>query len=140
MTIWYPQKLQNNEDISLYFTKCSFSVGMFQMALRNNINLPCLKRIEQIMKKYDILDFTNKENFSINNVLNQYIGSLICKYDEQSTQCYYTISKITKCVNTTNNLDFVIRLIEFGNDKIPPTAWIRKSYKNFCDVVMGKNV
>ena len=139
MNIWFPRKLRDGEDLSIYWSSCNLAISTFRMIVRNNMNMPSLKRIERILKEENILDFENKDRFNINNVINQFLGCLVCKYDDNRKTCYYTISKITKCVNTRNDLQFVIRLIEYGNDKIPPTNLIRKSYTKFCELYGDKS-
>jgi hypothetical protein len=101
------------------------------------MNIPQLKRIENILKNKKILEFTNIDKFSITKVINQYLNSLMCSYDYKDNQCYFDVPKICKCIDTTNDLSFVIRLIEFGNNNIPPTNLIRNSYFKFCEFYKG---
>lgn len=134
MNIWFPRTLRDGEDLSTYCSSCTLALSTFNMIVRNNMNMPSLKRVERILKEKNMLDFENKERFSIQSVVNQFLGCLVCKYDDNRKTCYYTIPKITRCINTHNELQFVIRLIEYGNDKIPPMNLIRKSYTKFCEV------
>lgn len=137
MIIWFPKEIEKDEDLSLYIMKCNLHMATLKMYIRNNMNMPSLKRIENILKEKEMLDFTNKEKFSVMSVINQFLGALSCVYSDKDKKCYYTISAMVKCINTNNDLDFVIRLIEYGNDKIPPTNLIRHSYKKFCEYVGG---
>ena len=137
MILWFPKSRDNNEDLSLYVYSCKAAMSTFKMMLKNNINMPQMQRIEKILKNKDLLNFTNKDRFSIQSVIQCYISSLACFYDAESDRCYYEISKILSCPNTTNNLQFVIRLIEFGNENIPPTNWVRHSYMKFCELYGG---
>ena len=132
MILWFPNKNGNDQDLSVYIYSCRAALSVFKMILNSNINHPSMKRIETVLKSKNVLDFTNKDRFSILSVIQCYESSLVCYYDEKSCRCYYEVPKIIKCPNTTNSLQFVIRLIEFGNDLIPPTNWIRHSYNKFC--------
>lgn len=134
MILWFPKKKKDEEDSSIYIYSCRAALSTFKMILNSNINKPSMKRIDNILKGKNVLDFTNKDRFSIFSVIRFYESSLACYYDDKERRCYYEIPKIIKCPNTTNSLQFVIRLIEFGNDLIPPTNLIRHSYRKFCEL------
>ena len=140
MRIWCPVKRFEKENIPQFINRCNTYLSQFRMILQSNINIPSMKRIEKILKERDFLLFVNKERFSILQTLNQYISSLNCYYDESENKCYFDIAGITRCINTKNSLQFVIRLIEFGNDIVPPTNWIRHSYVKFLDFIGDQEV
>lgn len=137
MKIWFPKRLDKNDDLSVYKTSCNLAISTFRMCLNYYLNVPSLTRIERILKENNMLEFTNKDRFSIMGVIQQYESSLQCYYDAGEQRCYFEISHIAVCQNTKNKLDYVIRLIEFGNDKIPPTNWVRHSYTRFCKIYGG---
>lgn len=134
MKVWFPIEKSNNEEYLEYVSKCRSMIAVFKMCFNSCVNRSSLLRIERIMKENNMLDFLNKDRVSILQALNQYTASLKCYYDKRRNQCYYDTPKIVKCNNTTTSLEYVMRLIEFGNDLIPPTNLIRHSYNKFCEI------
>ena len=134
MKIWFPKRIDSDEDINKYIATCSLSMGSFIMILNSNLNIPKFKLIETKLIEGKLLDFINVDKFSIMSAIRMYQSYLRCEYDGSEKRCYFDISKMIKCPNTNNSLDYVIRLIEFGNDKIPPSNWIRHSYTKFCEI------
>ena len=63
------------------------------------------------------------------------MNNLNCFYNANQGKCYYSVSDSIKCIGTNNNLNYLIRLCEYGNDIVPPLNWIRHSYNKFVDIV-----
>lgn len=143
MKIWYPINLEQSkkDNVSLYTTMCYLNMCRFKGILRDtlytlNTRLPSM---EKRLKESELLTIDNEMKFSIKKILNQYINSLTCKFDNGSARCYYYIPDMIKCYDTRQSLNFVIRLIEYGNETIPPLNWIRHSYTLFEDYIGGNN-
>jgi hypothetical protein len=138
MRIWYPLEKSSGEDVSSYIAKCRLSISILNICINNCINRPSLKRIETIIKGKNLLDFIrNKESFSIFAVINQFENTLHCYYDTATNRCFFDTPRLIKAINTRNSLDYVIRLIEFGNQDIPPTNLIRHSYMKYFNLIVN---
>ena len=64
------------------------------------------------------------------------MSSLQCSYDLTTSKCYFYVPDNIRCIGTTNQLNYVIRLIEYGTDQIPPMNWIRHSYIQYYNSVV----
>lgn len=137
MKIWFPRKKKNEETELIYKSHCKLTMSLFKMCLNNTINVPSLKRTENIIRSKELLDFVNKDNFSVLTALKQFNSYLMCMYDSEEQRCYYTVPNIVRCNNTNNSLEFVIKLLEYGNNYVPPMNIIRHSYLKFCDIYSG---
>ena len=94
--------------------------------------LPIVNRIQ------DPNDTTFTKTISVERICDQYINQLRCTYDVTSGYCYYYIPNTIRCVGTNSCLLDVIRLIEYGNNYVPPMNWVRHSYLEFVDYIEGK--
>lgn len=142
MKIWYPISFEQskNNNINLYNAMCLFDLYRFKNILKNNLSLVNTKLpgIQIRLNECPLVKVNNEITFNINAILNRYINSLTCKCDN-SSRCYYYVPDIVRCPGAENSLNFVIRLIEYGNDTIPPLNWIRHSYTLFEEYIGDKN-
>lgn len=143
MKIWYPINFAQSKekDVSFYNTSCCLSLYRFKGILKNdlyrlNTRLPSM---ENRLKQCEAMNVTNEFRFNLKKILNYYIGCLTCKYDISSARCYYYVPDTVRCPDTSNSLNFVIRLVEYGNDTVPPLNWIRHSYTLFEEYIGGNN-
>ena len=136
MKIWYPVNFKKSgfKDIQMYILRCQVDLGNFKMYLKSNFNNIRWKSLRSELNESSGIFFMKEIN--IVDIANRYVNSLQCKFDPVSSRCYYFISDFVQCPGTTQKLDFVIKSIEFGNDKIPPMNWIRHSYLKFSDFVV----
>lgn len=139
MKIWYPVSFEESQAKTLqqYVYQCVVDLALFKTMLSRNIPQTKLKSMTaRIIKSTDI---TSKDTtFSVQKVLNRYLSSLQCKYDAGCGRCCYYISDLMKCPDSDKSLNYVVRLLEYGNDKIPPMFWIRRTYRSFSDYVVRK--
>ena len=140
MKIWYPIKFGEfeSDNIQLYTMKCQTDLSSFRIFLRSNFNNLRWKLVPEKLKKVSNIQLLR--DIKPNDIAIQYINSLQCRYDTSSGCCYYYVPDLVRCNGTTQSLNFVIRLIEYGNDDVTPMNWIRHSYIKFTDFIMEGNV
>lgn len=136
MKIWFPVSLSESgrESPTDYFLSCCLYLSRFKTILRSNILIVKWQVLDEKLKESDLLEDAT-EKFKATNIPNQFINNLNCGYDGYTEKCYYYVSNLVKCFGTSNNLNKLIDLCEFGNDDIPPINWIRHSYLLFKDAV-----
>lgn len=136
MKIWFPISLEDteNNDVNRYILKCYGYLYTLRAILKSNIILPKWKVIETKLQENNLLDVVGNK-FNISNIPYQYVNNLNCFYNANQGKCYYGVPDSIKCIGTNNNLNYLIRLCEYGNDVIPPLNWIRHSYHKFVDIV-----
>ncbi|MBO7212378.1 MAG: hypothetical protein J6V44_15430 [Methanobrevibacter sp.] len=135
MKIWYPIKFSefNSDNLQLYLLKCQADLGSFKLFLKSNYNDLRWKVVTNKLR--DVASINLLRDINAGDIASQFINSLQCKYDANTGCCYYFVSEFVKCNGTTESLNFVIRLIEYGNDALTPMNWIRHSYLKFTDFV-----
>lgn len=135
MKIWYPQTLDKSKckGIPSYLLKCQADLFLLRLCLRHNINNLRWNDLNNRLKNCKSINFV--KDIKAITIANQFISCLQCSYDNSSCKCYYYVPENIKCIGTTNTLNYVIRLIEFGNDEIPTMNWIRHSYIEFKNKV-----
>lgn len=139
MKIWYPITFEDSgmDDLSSYITACAFDLLLLQSILRNNINLTRWNTLTEKLPKCKHILIQNTHYFKATKIPTQYISYLRCNYDNAAGQCYYSVPDNVRCIGTATPLNKVVKLIEYGNDLIPPFGWIRHSYVAFKTRVMG---
>lgn len=140
MKIWYPISFEDSgeDQLYLYIAKCSLSTVLLKSILRSNINSPRWGMLTDKLKKSSIINVQNKDRFNAVQIPNQYISYLTCSYDYTECKCYYAVADNVRCTFTTTPLNDVVKLVEFGNDSIPPMNWIRHSYAKFADMISAE--
>ena len=143
MKIWYPIEydVAKHHSVFGYVSMCRIDTALLQSILRNKINKTRWISYDTRLSSCKAIHKT-AENAVINSLdlANRYINSLQCYYDIGKGCCYYSIPLMIRCPNTIDSLDYVIRLIEYGNDEIPPMHWIRDSVEDFNTAVLEMNV
>ena len=141
MNIKYPINISKSGlDKKGYYRNCQLDMYTFRMILKQNINVSRLTALQKTLEENKIVEGSFKElpkNFTI-IIVNQFINELRCTYNPTSECCYYYIPKTIRCAGTNVELLYIIKLIEFGNDKIPPLGWISHSYNKFKDYIAGR--
>ena len=139
MKIWYPKRYDNSktDNVNDYKRECGLGLQAFKAILRNNINSPRWGLLKQKLLTSKYIMVNNQNAFNPVSIPNQYIAYLQCYYDYAENRCYYEVPDTVRCVGTTTSLNDVVKLIEYGNDTIPPMNWIRYSYLKFNYIIMG---
>ena len=135
MRIWYPKTSDSSKSKRSYIFRCNVKLEVFKRILRKNMNIPKLDVRRDYLLNCELIEWTNTFNMSVVQIVNTYINKLYCVYDANELKCYYTIPKGTKCPFSNTELDYVIRLLEYGNNELPPLNWIRHSYKQFIESI-----
>lgn len=135
MKLWYPYKYDSEEysSIELYILKCSTSITLLRSCLLQSVNKTRIASMQGRIDNCSAIHYTDNTKFSLQSILNLYISSLQCKYDSSSLTCYFAISDIIKCPHTMDSLNYIIRLVEYGNDEIPPLHWLNDGYNRYKD-------
>lgn len=139
MKVWFPVSLQESkkDSESSYYMHCSLYLARFKAILRRNVLIPKWNVVGDKLIESELLHNVT-QNFKVLNIPNQFINNLRCTYDGYSEKCYYYIPDIVRCFGTTDNLNKIIHICEFGNDMIPPLNWVRHSYLILKDTVRGE--
>lgn len=140
LRIRYPKNFSESKeyDVQSYIRTCNIDIYKLKGILKNNINKPKCNVVREKLLKHNILNTTFTKTISVDRICDQYINQLRCTYDVTSGYCYYYIPNTIRCVGTNSCLLDVIRLIEYGNNYVPPMNWVRHSYLEFVDYIEGK--
>ena len=138
MKIWYPIQYEPDDytGVQDYIQQCTVDGNVLKAILKNGMNNTRFTALQSKLDKCEAIHYTTEQRRSPITIANMYINSLQCFYDFGSYMCYYAVPDIVRCPNTTDSLNYVIRLIEYGNDEIPPMNWIRHSYEQFKEKIM----
>lgn len=142
MRLKYPKNFEESEsnNITEYIRLCQIDMYRFKGILKQNINITRWKTLQHTFQDNNIVESTFVRKVNVFNIANQFINELCCSFDRINSYCYYYVPDTIRCVGTNTSLNKVIRLIEYGNDKIPPMNWIRHSYMKFSDYVLRKDI
>ena len=137
MKLWYPYNLTESKrtDVNDYITSCTLDMYRLKLLLRKNI---ISERWKIIASKLNSLLHTDV--LTGPTITDSYIQYLECRYDPSRNCCFYTVSPFRKVGKTRYNLAKIIRLCEYGNDTIPPTNWVRHTYREFVDIITGDTI
>lgn len=134
--IWYPVKKSEDTNINAYMIGCYMQLLAFKNILRSNINVSKWKALEPKLINNNLVRINKTTKLNILNIPNTYVNCLKCFFDPNLQRCYYAVSEFTKCPYSESiSLNFIIKLVEYGNESIPPLNWIRHSYSKFVDVI-----
>jgi hypothetical protein len=138
LRLWFPKNFEESkkENINDYITECTIAINPLKMILRNNINISRWNLLTTKLINSEIVDVQNSYKFLARRIPLQYIDRLLVAYDTTTSKCYYYVPDMVRCQYTTNSLNDVVRLIEYGNNTIPPMHWLRDSYMQFVDLIM----
>ena len=136
MKIWYPLNFAESKckTVPDYLLKCQLGLYTFRLCLRHNLNNLKWTALTDKLKEVETINFT--KDIKAITIANQYMSSLQCSYDLTTSKCYFYVPDNIRCIGTTNQLNYVIRLIEYGTDQIPPMNWIRHSYIQYYNSVV----
>lgn len=129
-----------DESIPDYVSRCMSWLPDFKRCLRNCIvtdKLECRKI--SLFQQPCIHWVINNPNYNIRNIIELFINSLQCLYDNHDGYCYYAVPKKLRCPYTVVPLDTVIRILEYGTDTMVPLYWIRPSYRHFTKTISSDN-
>ena len=134
-----PIKKQDDESIEFYMAKCRLLLYTFKQLLLNNIqNGKINSRTEVLYNESAIIWTIENTNYDIRSILTTFINNLSCYYDSYDSVCYFTVPKNIKCPYTKTDLNIVIRILEYGGEKLSPLYWIRPTYTQFIESTINK--
>lgn len=138
LKLWFPKNFEESkkENINDYITQCTIAINPLKTILRNNINISRWNLLTTKLIDSEIVDVENSYKFLARRIPLQYIDRLLVAYDTATSKCYYYVPDMVRCQYTTNSLNDIVRLIEYGNNRIPPMHWLRDSYMQFVDLIM----
>lgn len=138
LKIWFPKTFEelNQETVAQYICYCNIAMYTLKNILQSNINSLRWNTLTSRLTESNLIQIDNPIKFNAIRIPNQYISRLCCTYDPNISKCYYYVPDSVKCQYTSNTLNQVVELAEYGNDVIPPMNWIRYSYTKFVDRVM----
>ena len=128
MKIWYPVSCSDLKNVSVpdYIHRCNTSLPKLRQLLIRQMDR---SKIMTYQDKLNNLQYVDRvTNVNLQAVMMQYVNSLSCHFDTTNCKCYFDIPHSIRAIGTRNSLNYIIRLIEYGNDDIPPMYWIRQSY------------
>ena len=141
MKIWFPRQYTVSEydGFEDYRLKCASDIFAFKSILQKNLNLSRWNAIKERLIRSNELHFINDKEVSPTMIAQKYIDYLSCYTDTSVNRCYYDVSPLVMCPNTTDSLSRIIRMIEFGFADIEPMNWIRHSYIAFTEYIDGRD-
>ena len=140
MKIWYPISCSDLDNVNVpdYIHMCNVSLSKLRQVLIQHIDR---SKIVLYQTKLSKLPYINKlTNLNLYSIMMQYINSLSCHFDTTNNKCYFAVPHGTRAIGTANTLNFIVRLIEYGNDSIPPMYWIRRSYTKYKKYIMENSI
>ena len=139
MKIWYPISLDtdNKQTKQDYIRQCLIDLYVFKQLLKKTMNYTRINSAQNKLKESTIIHTT--EHFKLQEAMLKFVDCLSCHYDDDLCRCYYSVSDLVMCPRCEEKLNYVIRLVEFGNDSIPPMNWIRFTVIKFKDGLLRKN-
>jgi hypothetical protein len=143
LQVRYPLNMaESDRDKQSYIRLCLLDLATFKIILRQYMNIPRLIALQGTFDKSKVLKTTFLRTNTKHTVLiaDQFINELRCRFDEQSGYCYYYIPRTIRCIGTNISLLYIIKLIEYGNDVIPPFGWISHSYLKFKDYLKERSM
>lgn len=136
MKLWVPITSNQFKYTNEYINYCNVKLQELKILLKTRLdNNKLSTRKNSLLESNSIIWLPNTINFNLNSITDTYIKRLYCSLDRANNHCYYTIPIGIRCPGTKTSLDTVIRLIEFGNDIIPPMNWIRHTYHEFVETM-----
>lgn len=136
--LWFPKTMEecNQQSVPQYISYCNLAMYTLRNKLRTNINSARWGILTPKLTQSTLIEITNPMKFNARQIPDQYISKLVCGYDENRARCYYYVPDNVKCLYTSNSLNQIVELIEYGNDLIPPMNWLRYSYQKFIDALV----
>jgi hypothetical protein len=137
----YPKNFEESEcqTFDEYTRLCQINLYRFKGILKQNINITRWKVLQKTFEENNILEGTFIRKINVLSIAYQFINELKCSFNKPDSCCYYYTPDTIRCTGTNMSLNKTIRLIEYGNDKVPPMNWIRHSYLKFSDYVLGND-
>ncbi len=136
MKLWFPISGDDFNYTNEYINYCESRLSEFKILLRNKLNVSKLNsRKDGLLNSKNIRWLPTTINFKLTSITDMYIRRLHCELDKNSNRCYYTVHNGVKCPGTETSLNTVIKIIEFGNELVPPMNWIRHTYQEFVETI-----
>lgn len=119
----------NQTESKLYKAFVKNELKVFRRMLIEHIPVLKLNRTERGLINTPIIQFT--EDLSLRKICILFANSLKFTVMEETGVCGYKLDPYIKCPYTNRSFDFVIRLIENGNNSVPPMHWITPTFNSF---------
>ena len=138
LKLWFPKTMEESKQqtVPQYIAYCNIAMYSLKNILQANINTSRWNILTPKLVESNLVQIDNPLKFNARQIPNQFIVRLCCVYEPNLSKCYFCVPDTVKCRYTSNTLNQVIELVEFGNDVIPPMNWVRYSYQKFVDVTM----
>lgn len=142
LKIWYPQQYNPSkfDDLEHYKSKCQLDLYVLRDILSKNMPISLMKHADSTINTSNLIHKTDNDDIETLSIANSFISNLRCSFSDNMSRSFYYVPKYVRCSHTSDSLDYVVRLLEFGFDNIAPICWIRHSYLKFSDYVNGGEV